>query len=161
MHYFYVLHRSCVLDTENGVIHSAAANSYCLKLHNCFCSKDTWMTHLVMINNHLFQSDLSASTSELLSVIGGEALQEQELEAGDLMSFAQQIASGMVSEEIFLILTELAKDPQLSMKHKFSAWRRPAGCSRLTTFTSLSLVHIPICTICRSTWLDCQWCTET
>lgn len=76
------------------------------------------MTHLVMINNHLFQSDLSASTSDLLSVLGTEVVQEQELEAEDLMSFAQQIASGMVSEEMRLTLTELAMDPQLSMKHK-------------------------------------------
>ena len=54
------------------------------------------------VNNLLFQSELSASTAELMTVIGGEEEKRQELEAGDLMSFAQQIASGMVSEEVKL-----------------------------------------------------------
>ena len=55
------------------------------------------MTHLV--NDLLSQSGMTDSTAELLAVIGGEEEERQELEAGDLMSFAQQIASGMVSKE--------------------------------------------------------------
>ena len=55
------------------------------------------MTHLV--NGLLFQSGMTDSTAELLAMIGSEEEEREDLEPGDLMSFAQQIASGMVSEE--------------------------------------------------------------
>lgn len=48
-----------------------------------------------MISLH---TDQSASTTEFSPSVVDEETEEQ-LEAGDLMSFAQQIASGMVSEE--------------------------------------------------------------
>ena len=37
-------------------------------------------------------------------MIGSEEEERKELEPGDLMSFAQQIASGMVSAEMYLAL---------------------------------------------------------
>lgn len=116
------------------------------------------------VNNLLFQSELSASTSELLTVIGSEEEERKELEPGDLMSFAQQIASGMVSAEMYLTLAWGIYGPIMDLLYHIqvlclqkTSWNGP----KISGVVGLSIVHIPPRTIHRSSWLDCRWCTET
>ena len=72
----------------------------CIIIINAFAVKKHGR-YLHHVHIHLLQTERSASTVELLSALGDEDPDEQDqgLEAGDLMSFAQQIASGMVTTQ--------------------------------------------------------------